>query len=272
MTEITRTDLWKLFFGTQDPVGRIRHEDGYIKIRLRDSSTETAGVFIRRSIKETGLEEVGDILNDVSWSSVSLADYLLWILWVRVATFDIHSPLPKNERFNFAKEAFSLRNITDETITDATVEKTFDTLLRMGYLDEEYYPTSRGERIAKRMFRKTKNDNFVYVKYPQPSVNDKTKEEKPTQNREELEGRRLAAVKYAQKHPKASLRDIEQKYNLGEKTLSRNPYKRMIETFANARGTLLKIQKRHLILEKVKRLPSQHRIRPQIIGDLMKTR
>jgi hypothetical protein len=55
--------------------------------------------------------------------------------------------------------------------------------------------------------------------------------------REELEGRRLAAVKYLQKHPTASLESVERRYELGEKTLSRSPYKEMIAQFANARGS-----------------------------------
>jgi len=71
---------------------------------------------------------------------------------------------------------------------------------------------------------------------PQPAIEGKTKEEENTvQNREELDGRRPAAVKYAQKYPAAPLRFIEKKFGLGQKTLSRSPYKEMIAKFAENR-------------------------------------
>jgi len=63
------------------------------------------------------------------------------------------------------------------------------------------------------------------------------KSNKVPQNREELEGRRLAAVKYVQKHPEASLASVERKFNLGSRTLSRNPYKKMIGQFAENKGS-----------------------------------
>jgi len=70
---------------------------------------------------------------------------------------------------------------------------------------------------------------------PFPEIVKKTKEKITTQNREELDGRRLAAIKYAQKHPATALDAIERKFNLGEKTLSRSPYKEMIKKFADDR-------------------------------------
>ena len=65
----------------------------------------------------------------------------------------------------------------------------------------------------------------------QPVIERRTKG-KTSLSREELEGRRLAAVKYATKYPEASLDSIERRFGLSEKTLSRKPYKDMIAKYA----------------------------------------
>ena len=62
--------------------------------------------------------------------------------------------------------------------------------------------------------------------------------DKPPDKKEELEGRRLAAVKYAIQNPETPLASIEKKFKLGQKTLSREPYKGMIGQYANSRNTV----------------------------------
>ena len=127
--------------------------------------------------------------------------------------------VPVSVNSSFVQRSFALIN---RNIKAETVEGVFGILLQGGYLekwsvdgqasDNLYSLTSRGKRIAKRMFQKTTKGVFAYDK--SQSVTQKTESDIPLEpiaqpvierrtkgktslSREELEGRRLAAVKYA---------------------------------------------------------------------------
>ena len=114
-------------------------------------------------------------------------------------------------------------------VDEETIDEEFFELLYEGYLVENvsgFILTSTGKRAAKKVFQAMSMLDSAHVE---------SSRKRTSQNREELEGRRLAAVKYVQKKPKAALADVERKYNLGEKTLSRSPYKEMIAAFTSKR-------------------------------------
>ena len=170
MTEIERVDLWELFVGTQNIKGHFRIRGDYIIFRVHTpGDAGTTATTLRHSVKISDLEDIEEIFNDVSWSSVPSADYLLWILWVREERFDMRSPLKKNDQLSFAKRAFSL---IKQNIGNKTIGEVCDFLLRGDYFQKdsidyptpstEYFLTTKGKRIAKRMFKKTTNGTFAY--------------------------------------------------------------------------------------------------------------
>jgi hypothetical protein len=173
MSEIDRGDLWNLFVGTkkkkgnlrQTIVGHFRQEGDYIKFHVYyPGDANTTATTLRHSIKESDLDDIVDIFNDVSLSSVPPVDYLLWILWVREEKFGIRVPLKKST--DFVQRAFAMNN--RRKTSAETVNETFDILLREGYLEDDsedwqvssgaYFLTSKGKRFARRMYEKMKRD------------------------------------------------------------------------------------------------------------------
>ena len=183
MAEVIRGDLWGLFFGEQTPIGRMQRKDGHINFKLLNPSTELKDLY---SINESDLDDVIDIFNDVSWSRQPLSGYLLWILWVRREIYGAHD-LKDNDKFKFTRVAFAL--IRKEEIKDKAIKIAFDDLAWEDYLEEydseseaggKYYLTSKGERVAKRMFKK--KEDGVWVRAESKAKNKPTQSKKKRKN------------------------------------------------------------------------------------------
>ena len=84
--------------------------------------------------------------------------------------------------------------------------------------------------VPKKEAAKTKSANDAKAA-KQPAKDEKPGEKPPkTRNSgEEFEGRKMAAVKYAIDNPGITIKLIESKYDLSERTLSREPYAQMIK-------------------------------------------
>ena len=185
MAEIDRGDLWNWFVGIGDEGDkhgyfRCVRDRIYFPVRTPGDPVRIPGdattpektlepSIVERSIKESDLNDIVDIFCDVSWKSVPLEERLLWLLWVREKKFWMYSPLKKGDQFVqriFAK--------IDKNIDDETVEELFNCLSKGGYLHENSTDdpvsdrtcslTPKGDRAARRMFKKTAKGSFAYDK------------------------------------------------------------------------------------------------------------
>ena len=79
--EIERIDLWELFVGTQNLHRSLQPEGDYIIFRVR--TPDNTKTILRHFIKRSDLEDIEDIFNDVSWSSIPVSDYLFRCFFVK---------------------------------------------------------------------------------------------------------------------------------------------------------------------------------------------
>jgi len=258
MAKFTDTNFLELFFETGHVDHRIfnkKRSDTHFKFSVcrHGDSIATHRKYILsyfESIKAAALP----------WSS-SIADYLLRMMWIRQVKLEMDPPT-KDEVFTLVRRAFAHNG--NGIITAEQFEEGFDSLLQKKCLYgkevpsqtpgitferdwiEVYRLTPKGKRYAKRMVE-TKKEILARIK-SSPIAHGightacsestlqpvrKTKErklgtEKDKQDREELHGRKMAAVQFAISHPNINIFIIEQQYILKKKALSRKPYGKMI--------------------------------------------
>ena len=206
--EVTDLDLLDVFVGKQN-IDSEHRSNGSIRI---DLYRRGCGEKTETSINLSDLEDV-EVFFANSLLSRPFAYHLLVLLWFREVKLKIGA-LMHFEVYDFIqKSVFALcgSELDEEMVCDEFFE-----LLDGGFLQEKNasFPlTLKGKRVAKAMFDMAEGNNMG-------------------QNREALAGKRLAAVQDAAKNPNVPLSVIEKKYDLGEKTLSRSPYKEMIAKFA----------------------------------------
>jgi len=235
-------EILELFAGKQD-IAHTEMRDGidyivFCERRYDDDTKNTRTTYY--DIKQSAFDDIKGVFTGIL-RSLPLAKHLLLILWIREFQFGLGS-LQDDDMYDFIQNTFAYSGVD---INDETVAKEFFVLFYEGYLQEtitgddwirDYSLSLKGKSTAEGVFEtmKTLISGIIETPsiVPEASTEEKTKTKKAAQNREELEGRRLAAVKYVQKHPKASLSSVEVKFDLGEKTLSRKPYKDMIAKFA----------------------------------------
>ena len=160
MTEMTDANLFKLFVGKQSiDTLRWSGEDIIFFVRRLDLDTEKMEDY-RCCIKQNDFKEIKDVFTG-SLQSLSTAEHLLLLLWIREVKFMMDS-LQDTDRLGFVQNAFALNNIE---IDVETVKWEFQKLLHKGYISEgitgddeikDYFLTARGTITAEELFDKMK--------------------------------------------------------------------------------------------------------------------
>ena len=125
MTEITRTDLLKLFARTQE-IDNIRSNGGDICF---DARNHTPYAETEKTIRLSDLEDIEDFFASVLHSR-PFAKHLLQVLWIREVKFAMGA-LDEDDMYDFIHSAFDLYGID---IDKETTEDEFFALEREGYL------------------------------------------------------------------------------------------------------------------------------------------
>jgi len=140
MTKITDGKLFTLFTGQQDPDRIIRNGAELVSCvhRLNFDTEEMEPHHCSIGLED--LEDIKDIFSSNVLKSLSHAEYLLLILWIREFMFIVGS-LPDNDRFGFVKNVFALSGIE---INEETMGEEF----RVLWCDKDnIYVETAGDKI-----------------------------------------------------------------------------------------------------------------------------